>query len=239
MQRLLTGGFPKKWLKNNNYLNILVKYGFCGFSGYADSKFDNSNNKCYFAFIFNNKKLEENSMQSNSQLVQFYLGQGPDNRGRMIDEILAWKDEQIENVHDYIQWLFPLKETSAFNSSAPVLSEADIATFRNNTKVNQKLLLSLAKLIDFYGFMATWESGTYQIVKSKDFQQKSRNWLTRNNHNFLRITRILKSLVLLGSEKHSRILLVALEEVYKDNSKIIGQETLNYWKDALNVNTSA
>ena len=177
-------------------------------------------------------------MQSNSQLVQFYLGRGLDNRGRMIDDILSWKNEQLENVHDYIQWLFPLQEGSAFNSSAPVLSEADIATFRNDPKAKQKLLLSLARLIDFYGFMATWEGGTYQIVKSKDFQQKSRNWLTKYNHNFLRITRILKSLVLLGGEKHSRALLTALEEVYKDNPKIIGEETLNYWRDALNINTS-
>ncbi len=178
-------------------------------------------------------------MQSDSQLVQFYLGQGPDNRGRMIDEILAWGDEEIEDVHDYIQWLFPLREKSAFNSSAPVLSEADIARFRNDAKANQKLLFSLARLIDFYGFMATWEGGNYQIVKSEDFQQKSRNWLTRYNHNFLRITRILKSVVLLGGEKHSKAFLVVLEEVYKDNSKIIGQETLGYWRDALNVSVHA
>jgi len=173
-------------------------------------------------------------MQVNSQLVNFYLGDAPDNRGRMIDEVLSWKDEQLEDVHDYIQWLFPLKEKSAFNSSAPVLSKADINTFRSNPRVNQKLLLSLARLIDFYGFMATWEGGTYQIVKSKDFQQKSRNWLTEYNHNFLRITRILKALVLLGAEKHAKVFLIALEDVYKDSSQVIGQETLRYWREAIN-----
>lgn len=173
-------------------------------------------------------------MKANSQLVQFYLGQGPDNQGRMIDEILSWRDEQLEDVHDYIQWLFPLTEKSAFNSSAPVLSEADITTFRSNPKANQKLLLSLARLIDFYGFMATWEGGTYRIVKSKYFQQKSRNWLTKYNHNFLRITRVLKALVLLGAEKHAKVFLTSLEDVYKDNSQVIGQETLRYWREAVN-----
>ncbi len=173
-------------------------------------------------------------MQAHSQLVKFYLGEGPDNQGRMIDEILSWKDEQLEDTHDYIQWLFPLKEKSAFNPSAPVLSEADITTFRSNTKANQKLLLSLARLIDFYGFMASWESGTYQIVRSKDFQKKFRNWLTNDNHNFLRITRILRSLVCLGAEKHAKAFLKALEDVYKDNSQVIGQETLRYWQEAVN-----
>ena len=82
--------------------------------------------------------------------------------------------------------------------------------------------------------MATWEGGTYQIVKSKDFRQKSRNWLTKYNHNFLRITRILKALVLLGAEKHAKVFLTALEDVYKDNSQVVGQETLRYWRGAIN-----
>ena len=173
-------------------------------------------------------------MKAHSQLVNFYLGDAPDNQGRMIDEILSWKDEQLEDVHDYIQWIFPLKERSAFNPSAPLLTEDDIAVFKRDKKVNQKLLLSLARLIDFYGFMATWEGGTYQIVKSKDFRQKSRNWLTKYNHNFLRITRILKALVLLCAEKHAKVFLTALEDVYKDNSQVVGQETLRYWRGAIN-----
>lgn len=173
-------------------------------------------------------------MKVHSQLVKFYLGKGTDSQGRMIDEILSWNDEKLEDVHDYIQWLFPLKDRSAFNPSAPILSKDDIATFRNHSKINQKLLLSLARLINFYGFMATWENGTYRIVKSKDFQQKSYNWLMRYNHNFLRITRILKALVLLGAEKHAKVFLKALEDVYKDNSKVIGQKTLGYWRKAVN-----
>ena len=174
-------------------------------------------------------------MRAHSQLVRFYLGEGPDNQERMIHEIISWDDERLEDVHDYIQWLFPLKEKSAYNSSAPILSEEDIAVFRNNQKANQKLLLSLARLIDFYGFMATWKSGAYQIVKSENFEKKSKNWLTKYNHNFLRITRILKSLVLLGAGKHAEALLEALEDVYKGNAQVISQETLTYWRDALNV----
>ena len=73
-------------------------------------------------------------MKAHSQLVNFYLGDAPDNQGRMIDEILSWKDEQLEDVHDYIQWLFPLKERSAFT---PFPSQID-------------------RFLWFHGYMGRW-----------------------------------------------------------------------------------
>lgn len=167
-----------------------------------------------------------------SQLIKFYLGQGPDDKGRMVDEILSWSDEQLEDVHDYIQWLFPLNERSAFNTSAPILSEEDIIAFKN-PQPRQKLLLSFARMLDFYGFMTSVAGDVFKISKSKDFERKSRNWLTRYNHNFLRITRILKSLVSLHCQKFAKTFLDALEEVFNDNSPIIGQKSLEYWEEAL------
>jgi hypothetical protein len=50
-----------------------------------------------------------------SKLINFYLGNECDHRGRNIIAIWQWNNEQLETVHDYIQWLFPLKEKSAFN----------------------------------------------------------------------------------------------------------------------------
>ncbi len=38
---------------------------------------------------------------SNSQIIDFYLGKRPDNRGRMIKNIWEWNEEQLEDVHDY------------------------------------------------------------------------------------------------------------------------------------------
>ncbi|MGK7944758.1 MAG: opioid growth factor receptor-related protein, partial [Microcystaceae cyanobacterium] len=53
---------------------------------------------------------------SNSNLINFYLGNTVDHRGRKIEDIWQWNDHQLESVHDYIQWLFPLKEKSGFNA---------------------------------------------------------------------------------------------------------------------------
>ncbi len=168
-----------------------------------------------------------------SQLIAFYLGKGSDASGRMLDEILSWNDEQFEDVHDYIQWLFPLQERSAFNSSAPLVTIDDIAVFHENSTAREKLSLSFVRLLDFYGFSVVMDSDTIKIEKSEKFEEKARNWLTPYNHNFLRITRILKSLVLLGYSKYAIVFLQALEEVYKDNSQIIGEKTLSYWRNTV------
>lgn len=168
-----------------------------------------------------------------SRLVAFYLGMGTDDRGRMIDDMLSWNDEQLEIVHDYIQWLFPLKEKSAFNSSAPILSNEDIASFINDTEIKHKLLRSLTRLLDFYGFAISVENRPETITKSEKFEKKSRNWISLRNHNFLRITRILKSLVLLNYGDLAAAFLNVLEEIYKDNSAIIGTQTLKYWREAV------
>ena len=63
---------------------------------------------------------------SQDAFIQFYQGQQPDNRGRMISEILEWDGELLEKAHDYIQWLFPLRDQSAFNATAPVLDDAQV-----------------------------------------------------------------------------------------------------------------
>lgn len=54
--------------------------------------------------------------------MAFYLGKEADSQGRTIEEIWEWDHEDLEDTHDYIQWLFPLQERSAFNPDAPVLT---------------------------------------------------------------------------------------------------------------------
>lgn len=44
----------------------------------------------------------------NKPIVDFYSGKATDTSGRTLREIHAWNYHDLENVHDYIQWLFPL-----------------------------------------------------------------------------------------------------------------------------------
>jgi hypothetical protein len=69
--------------------------------------------------------------QAMARLLNFYRGQGTDTEGRLLKDIWAWGDDDLEAVHDFIQWLFPLPEPSRFNPDAPRLTEHDITAFRS------------------------------------------------------------------------------------------------------------
>ena len=170
-----------------------------------------------------------------SPLVEFYLGRGgAGSAGYSLQEIQDdWSDQQLELVHNYIQWLFPLTEFSAFNPSAPVLDSETIARFRSDSIIQQNLSDSLKRMLAFYGFESEKKRNRLTIVRSEQYTQQSTHWLTPNNHNFLRITRILKSLRLLGKQEEALAFLIALKAVYEEEKQKIGRTTLHYWERAV------
>jgi NitT/TauT family transport system substrate-binding protein len=165
-----------------------------------------------------------------SALLQFYRGAGPDAAGRKLEEIWAWDDFRLETAHDYVQWLFPLPEPSRFNDAAPLLSAADIAAFRASPELQANLRRSLDRILAFYGFER--DEGR-RIVPRADFALQARNWLTPNNHNFLRLSRVLRALTHLGLEPEALALLAALEALYRDSSAAIGERSLAFWRAAV------
>jgi hypothetical protein len=162
-----------------------------------------------------------------TRLIQFYSGEAHDSSGRTIAGILDFTYQEQEAVHDYIQWLFPLREASAFNPRAPLLSQQDIETFRGSEVLQKRLLEALKKMLAFYGF----EIQGGRVVRSAAWEERS-GWLTPHNHNYLRITRILTCLGLLGLEDDARAFFAALEGVYQDYGGRIGPETWGFWARA-------
>ena len=171
---------------------------------------------------------------SSNIIPAFYLGQAQDSSGRTIEQIWSYDDYRLENIHDYIQWLFPLKERSKFNSSAPVLDDQAIREFRGNQELQKRLLISFQLMLKFYGFQLQENQEQIRIDKSSDYPEKKRNWITPGNHNFLRITRILTSLNLLGLEPLSHAFLDCLEQIYTEEKDVIGATTIRYWRDTAN-----
>jgi hypothetical protein len=57
-------------------------------------------------------------------------------------------------------------------------------------------------------------------------------WLHAGNHNFLRISRILRSLTLLGCSLYAVAFLECLEGIYAENRETIGNTTIGYWRRA-------
>jgi hypothetical protein len=162
-------------------------------------------------------------------IVDFYAGKATDGAGRRLREIWGWDFERLEHTHDYIQWLFPLAERSRFNPDAPVLDAEQIAAFRADDTLRGPLLASLDVMLRFYGLARSGMT----VTRSGDWPLRSRNWLTPGNHNHLRLTRILKSLSILGLGEFARGLLAALESIYREHPGVISATTLEFWQRAV------
>ena len=167
-------------------------------------------------------------------IVAFYLSQRPDSSGRMIEDIWSWDYQKLEYTHDYIQWLFPLKEKSRFNLNAPVLNDEVIRSFTMNEQLRMRLSKSLKVMLGFYGLQSKeHELADIEITKADQYQERKLDWIEQKNHNYLRITRILTSLSILGLEKYAQAFFKCLSEIYNEESKNIGSETYAYWKSAV------
>jgi hypothetical protein len=164
-------------------------------------------------------------------LVDFYLGRVADYKGRTLQEIWAWDHEKLEEVHDYIQVLFPLTEASQFVSRAPVLHQDEVEQFRGNATIRKNLHHSFELMLDFYGLECNGRPP--RVSKASHFAERAQNWLVYGDHNHLRITRILKCLRLCGPDAAARAFLSCLLELRDEYPAEISDETLGFWRDAV------
>jgi hypothetical protein len=149
------------------------------------------------------------------RILDFYAGNAADDQGRMWSQIVSWPDERLEHVHDFIQWLFPLPERSQANPSAPVLDRAGMEAFRASPELQARLRTSYLRMLRFYG-LAFEDGDNPSVGRAAGFELRARNWLTLNNHNHLRITRILRSLRLLGLEAEAKAFYSCLSRIYEE-----------------------
>lgn len=113
-------------------------------------------------------------------IVEYYTSEGEDHQGRTWAQTILLSDRKLEFTHDYIQWLFPLNECSRYCKKSPVLTDDEIKALRESPVALQRLRSSLDRMHRFYG--------------------NSHHWREPGDHNMLRITRILKCLMLLGQQ---------------------------------------
>jgi hypothetical protein len=165
-----------------------------------------------------------------SRLLKFYSGKGTDDAGRYLNDILAWDDDAFEAVHDFIQWLFPLPEPSQFNANAPLLAKSDISAFKSDPALQANLKRSFERILAFLGFALNADG---KVAESDRFSARIPDVWASANHNWLRITRILRSLTLVGMEKEAKALYDRLRVYYKAQRFPIPADTFRYWTDAL------
>ena len=179
-------------------------------------------------------------MNDTEAVLSFYEGNGRDQSGRTLDDVLAFDLDRREAEHDYIQWLFPIPETSGANPWAPVLTEAAAAGFRARPDLRAKVRRSLLFMLDFFGLelrevgagprQGSMPEPTLAVGEGPDFGRRAPVWLYPGSHNFLRISRILRCLRLLGLEEDAAAFLAFLEDLHRRHPELVPSRTLEYWR---------
>lgn len=177
---------------------------------------------------------EEGACSAGEAFLEFYRGNGVDNKGRTIEEIWSWDDARLESGHDYIQWLFPSDEPSQFNKEAPRFSSTVAKAFKNEPEIMANFFRSFSMFMNFLGLR--YDEETKSIARNDDFMKKAKNWLrastTGPNHNWLRCSRVLHCLKLLGEFERRDAFYNALEQIYVDgliNSRF--KSTIKHWQE--------
>jgi hypothetical protein len=170
-------------------------------------------------------------MTSATDSIRDYLGYGGlDHQRRTMEQALAWDDEMLESTHDYIQWWFPLAEASAFNSHAPVTSLAEFEDLKSDARVREGVEKGMHRMLRFYGLRLNSMGVT---EKTANWNRRSHNWAVTQTHNDLRITRILKSLCLLGHRTHAKAIHAALEQIIEKERGPSCEVPLQFWRAAM------
>src|SRR5438128_7445456 len=80
---------------------------------------------------------------------------------------------------------------------------------RARPELQDNLRASFCRMLRFYGLELEED-----VRRGANFEERAGNWLSPWNHNHLRITRILKSLRILGLEKEASLFFNCLAQIY-------------------------
>lgn len=164
----------------------------------------------------------------NQALVNFYCKNGTDAAGRTFNDIINFSDKELEQVHDYVQWLFPTLSVSSCNPDAPILDAATINYLKKSPQFNLRFHAALRKMFRFWGFVNTTSFGMdgIEIHTQTSFQP----WMTTGNHNFLRFSRLLESSRLLGWPNTSKSFFESLIQLAsRMDQKIVNSKNVFFW----------
>ena len=168
--------------------------------------------------------------EGSDSIVEFYSG-GRDAAGRTLDEILAWDDDRLEAVHDYIQRVFPTRQPSGVNPFAPLVTADTIRTFAADETLHTRLRHSLDRMLAFYGLRR--HADRIEIDAAR-FPARSRTWLHPGNHNHLRLTRMMDSLAALGLREDALSLKTCLldDVCTGPGAGRVAARTIEFWATA-------
>eukprot|EP01080_Neovahlkampfia_damariscottae_P001458 gene1458-12077_t len=140
---------------------------------------------------------------------------------------------KLERKHDYIQWLFPIRE-AGLNGQAQPMTKNESLEFQKNQEMQRRMIKSYEMMLDFYG-MILLDEKTGEVDRNHQIWEGRIHHLNHSFHNYLRITRILKCLGMCGLE-HLKLgwLKFLIQEVfYYQTLDSASGSLLEYWLPTL------
>lgn len=162
-------------------------------------------------------------------LIDFFYFGGRDGQGRTLDFILNQHDDWFESTHDFIQWLFPLREKSGANPNAPLIDNELLGAFRLYKAGPDQMVRALDRVLRFYGL----QRDDHAITKKGNWDQRKGYWFVEPTHNNLRISRILKSMSILELGEYSQAFLDVLLNLAGEADCGFSSEAIGFWKSAI------
>lgn len=167
-----------------------------------------------------------------TEIARFISGKASDKFGRNIEQLLAYNHFWLEHDHKYIQVLFPIDEGTKFNQHAPLVTQADRDVFANSKDLRIAHLKALDLLLEFWGL----QRDGCEIFSMLALSPATHVWLKSYDHNQLRLTRVIRSLYLLGNEQVATNLCDFLISAAKETGTV-SDKTVDYWRNALKEKT--
>lgn len=160
--------------------------------------------------------------------ISFYTNKIKNYDKVTLDNILRYNNKQLEDKHNFIQYLFPLETKSKYNPKAPVITDRFIKEAKKNKEIKSNIVRSFARMMNFYGFNIIKDSeGIHLEIDPKgDFQ-----WMTRGNHNYMRISRMLTFLQMIDMHLLAYMFFDILCELYPKGK--IEKSTFEVWRDII------
>lgn len=175
-----------------------------------------------------------------SELIDFYKDRGnARGAGTFHQMVECWDDQMWELNHDFIQWLFPLVNPSMFNPDAPCVTAAEVKYFRLYEPMKAKMFRAFLRFLRFVGLQCIRvDEGEYSepyerfgvLVEKADFFDKKEAIWRHPNHNWLRITRVIASMHLMGMEAEAQALFLCICALYNEGCG--SEESFSYWQKA-------
>lgn len=100
----------------------------------------------------------------------------------------------------------------------------------SDPELRNALLKSLIRALALLGLKISPTRG--RIERARDFDARS-GWLYPRNINYVHITRMLRSLNLLGLEEEAGWLFQALTEIHATHGRYIGEAPMRFWRGAM------